>query len=309
VADVTDDPAAPPWTHHQAVLNDVHLHYVAAGPPDGDLVVCLHGFPAFWYTWHEAIPALADAGYRVVAPDMRGYNRSAKPRGVAAYRMDELVGDVVGLIEHAGRQTAHVVGHDWGALVAWHLAAERPGVVDRLAILNAPHPSAYERELRSNPRQLLRSWYVLVAQVPRLPEYLLSRNDAALVGRLFARAGVDGDAFSPAEVTRYREAFARPGVARASLNYYRAAVRETLRRLPRGGVGDLPIAAPTLVVWGEQDPALSVSVLDGLDRWAADLTVERLPVAGHWALAEAPECVVRSLLAFFAGEDVTAPSR
>jgi len=293
----SDDPDAP-WDHDFAVVNGVRLHYVVAGPPDGDLVVCLHGFPAFWYSWHEVIPALADAGYRVIAPDMRGYNRSAKPRRVAAYRMAELVGDVVGLIEHAGRGSAHVLGHDWGALVAWHLAADRPAVVDRLAVLNAPHPSAYEWELRSNPGQLLRSWYVLFAQVPWLPEFLLLRNDAALIGRLFGRAGADGDAFSSAAVTRFREAFARPGVARASLNYYRAAFRETIRRLPRGGLGDRPIEAPTLVVWGERDPALSVSLLEDLDRWVADLTIERLPDAGHWALAEDPEAVVDSLLAF-----------
>jgi len=295
---VDPDDSDAPWEHDHAIVDGVRLHYVAAGPPDGDLVVCLHGFPAYWYTWHEAIPALADAGYRVLAPDMRGYNRSAKPRDVAAYRTDELVGDVAGLIEGAGRGSAHVLGHDWGGLVAWHLAARRPDVVARLGVLNAPHPSAYERELRSNPRQLLRSWYVLVAQVPWLPAVLLSRDDAALVGRLFERAGVDGDAFSPAEVAQYRAAFARPGVAGASLNYYRAAFRETFRRLPRGGVGDLHIEVPTLVVWGEQDPALSVSLLEDLERWVADLTVERLPDAGHWVLAEEPETVINSLLAF-----------
>lgn len=289
---------AEPWTHQDAIVNGVRLHYVAAGPEEGDLVVLLHGFPEFWYSWHAQIPALAEAGYRVLAPDMRGYNRSEKPADVASYRTRELVGDVVGLIEHAGRESAHVVGHDWGGAVAWSVAIGRPDVVDRLVICNAPHPSAFERELTTNPDQLRKSWYIFAFQVPWLPEFLLSLHDAWAIGRLFASAGVDPEAFPPADRRRYREAFARPGAARGAINYYRATVRDTLRRLPAGGVGDQHVAVPTLVIWGEQDAALSTAMLDGLDQWVPDLEVRRLPDASHWVQADAPERVSEAILEF-----------
>jgi pimeloyl-ACP methyl ester carboxylesterase len=207
---------------------------------------------------------------------------------------------VVGLIEHAGGASAHVVGHDWGGAVAWSVAIGRPEVVDHLVICNAPHPSAFERELTSNPGQLRKSWYVFAFQIPWLPEFLLSLGDAWAIGRLFASAGVDDEAFPPADRRRYREAFARPGAARGAINYYRATVRETLRRLPAGGVGDQPVDVPTLVVWGEQDAALSTDLLDGLEEWVPDLEIRRLPDASHWVQADAPERVTEAILGFVA---------
>jgi pimeloyl-ACP methyl ester carboxylesterase len=290
-----------PWTHQEAIVNDVRLHYVAAGPEDGDLVVLLHGFPEFWYSWHHQLPALAEAGYRVLAPDLRGYNRSEKPPGVESYRTAELVGDVVGLIDHAGRDDAVVVGHDWGGAVAWAVAIGRPAVVDRLAILNAPHPGAFQRELTSNPDQLRRSWYMFAFQVPWLPELLLTWNDAALLEELFD-PGEDGR-LSPSQMRRYREAFSRPGAARAAINYYRATIRSTVRGLLGGGgedPEDLDVTVPTLVLWREQDEALSLDLLEGLDRWVADLDVRRFPEASHWLQLDEPEAVTESLLEFLA---------
>src|SRR5579884_3024966 len=157
------------WTHRHASVNGVRLHYVEAGR--GPLVVLLHGFPEFWYSWRHQIPALAAAGFRVLAPDLRGYNESDKPPGVAAYGLERVAGDVAALVRHAGERRAAVVGHDWGGGIAWWLAMHRPDVVGRLAVLNAPHPAAFRRELRT-PGQLLRSWYVFFFQLPALPEWL-----------------------------------------------------------------------------------------------------------------------------------------
>jgi len=151
-------------------INGVRLHVLTAGEPADPLVVLLHGFPEFWYGWREYIDAFVDAGYRVIVPDQRGYNRSEKPDGIGQYRLPKLSGDVAGLIESEGKASAHVVGHDWGATVAWDLALRRPTVLDRLGIINVPHPTVFQQTLRSNPRQLAKSWYMFYFQLPRLPE-------------------------------------------------------------------------------------------------------------------------------------------
>ena len=150
-----------------ADLGDVRLHYVEAG--EGPLVVLLHGFPEFWFSWRFQIPALAAAGFRVVAPDMRGYNLSSRPAEVAAYDTDRLAADVRGLIRELGAERALLAGHDWGGAVAWITAMNHPEVVERLAILNVPHPRRMLQGLRT-PRQLAKSWYFLAFQVPWLPE-------------------------------------------------------------------------------------------------------------------------------------------
>jgi len=279
------------------VANDVRLHVVTAGPDDGDVVVLLHGFPEFWYSWREQIPALADAGYRVVVPDMRGYNDSEKPHGVRAYRVDELVADVVALVEHYAADgdasddgaSAHVVGHDWGGAVAWSVAIREPAAVDRLGIMNAPHPGRF-RELLRRPAQLRRSWYMFAFQLPGLPEFGLTRDDAAVLDEVF------GDSMSAEDRRHYRDALQRPGAAGAAVNYYRAfmrlGVRDELPFLsPSAPTPDPTVAAPTLVVWGEDDDALLSANVDGLDRWVPDLAVERITGASHWVQVDAPERV------------------
>jgi pimeloyl-ACP methyl ester carboxylesterase len=284
------------WAHREAVVNGVRLHYVEAGA--GPLVVLLHGFPEFWYSWRRQIPALAAAGFRVLAPDLRGYNLSAKPPEVDSYRIEALAGDVAGLIRHAGASSAAVVGHDWGGVIAWRVAAQYPGLVGRLGILNAPHPAAYLRELRRNPGQLLRSWYVFFFQLPWGPEELLRAGDFALVARMLRRQPVHPEAFTPQDVRRYKEALARPGALRAAVNYYRAAFRRLGRAAPEA---ERVVEVPTLVIWGERDQALSLSLLDGLERWAPRLRVERLPDASHWVQNDAPQRVNELLLGFLGG--------
>ena len=295
-----------PWSHEQAVVNGVRLHYVEAGgdasasPP----VVLLHGFPEFWYSWRRQLPALADAGHRVVAPDMRGYNDSEKPRGVDAYRTDELVGDVAGLIDHLGAERAHVVGHDWGGLVAWETAIRRPEVVEKLAVLNAPHPGRYRRALRRNPDQWRRSWYAMAFQLPRLPEVVLGARDCEAVVGMFRGIAEDPDAFSETDLRRYREAACKPGALASAVNYYRAAFRENAARELRALVGgdrrSFDVRAPTLLLWGERDPALGVELTEGLDAWVPDLRVERFPDASHWLQNDAPARVNRALAEFLA---------
>jgi pimeloyl-ACP methyl ester carboxylesterase len=278
-----------PWSHHEAVVNGVRLHWVEQGR--GPLVLLLHGFPEFWYSWRRQIPALAER-FRVVAPDLRGYNLSEKPR--SGYDVETLTNDVRELVRHLGEECADIVGHDWGGLLAWVFAMRFPQATRRLAVLNAPHPARFREELRK-PRQFLRSTYALFFQLPGLPELMLGADRCRLLARMMRRSAVVKEAFSDEDLERYREAMSRPGALTAGLNYYRAARR--LRPLD----GET-VRAPALLIWGVHDVALGRALTEGLERWVPDLTV-RLLECGHWTQQEAPEEVNRLLLDFLpAGE-------
>ena len=301
--------ATDPWTHGRAMLDDIGLHYVETGEWGDPLVLLLHGFPEFWYSWRHQLPALADAGFHAVAPDLRGYNRSAKPTDVSAYRMDRLVGDVAGLIEHFGHDAAHVVGHDWGGGVAWELAIRRPAVLESLTVLNMPHPAAYKRELLT-PEQLGKSWYVLLFLLPRVAEWLFRYGDFALLDRLFRDGPVNSDAFTDRDIVRYKRAFGRPGALTAALDYYRALVPDFAARMVResldprfdGPATSTVIEVPTLLLWGEQDPAVAVATTEGLDQWVPDIRIERLPETSHWVQNDAPDRVNERLVGFLTEE-------
>jgi len=285
-ASLLDLPSAESTTR---TVDGVDLHVVTAGDPEDPLVVLLHGFPDFWWGWHHQLPALVEAGYRVLVPDQRGYNLSDKPEGLSAYRMGRLSADVAGLIDTEGRDSAHVVGHDWGAAVAWDLALRRPGVVDRLGICNVPHPTVFERTLRSNPRQLLRSWYVFSFQLPGLPEWYLGRDDASgLVSALEDSA--NPGAFSEADLAYYRWAFRRPGALRGAINWYRAAARRP-DPPPRDRVD-----APTMVIWGEEDVALLPEMATESVAYCADGRLERFPDCSHWVHREEVDAVTDLLV-------------
>lgn len=289
---------AEAWTHRTERVNGIRLHWVEAG--SGPLVVLLHGFPEFWYEWRHQIPALAAAGFRVAAPDLRGYSLSDKPRGVDSYRAGRVMDDVAALIGHLGEERAHVTGHDWGGVIAWHLAIRRPETVDRLAILNAPHPAIFARELR-RPRQMRRSWYVAFFQLPILPEAVFRANGYAMLGRVFRNRAVRKDAYTDDDIRRYVDAASQPGALTAMINYYRAAGRSAFRRASKDSGDGGIVRAPTLVIWGEQDFALGIHNLNGLDRYVPDLRIERIPQASHWVPNDAPEQVNRLLIAFFRG--------
>jgi pimeloyl-ACP methyl ester carboxylesterase len=209
-ATLIDEPSAE--STRVGVEDGVDLHVVRAGDPDDPLVVMLHGFSDFWYGWRHQIPALVDAGYRVVAPDIRGFNLSDKPRGLDAYRMGRLSGDVVALIESEGRESARIVGHDMGGQISWDFAQRHPERVERLGIVNVPHLSAFRGTLWSTPRQLLRSWYGFFFQVPRLPEWLLGRNDAQGIVDILTGSSRPG-AFTADELEYYRRAYTRQGAS------------------------------------------------------------------------------------------------
>jgi pimeloyl-ACP methyl ester carboxylesterase len=291
---------AESWTHGWAHLDSVVLHYVEAGEPGNPLVVLLHGFPEFWYAWRHQIEALA-ADFHVVAPDLRGYNRSEKPSGVEPYQLNRLVDDVVALIEHFEAEQANVVGHDWGGVIAWELGHRHPKFLERLAVLNAPHPATLERELRS-PAQLARSWYAFFFQLPRIPEFLLGKADGWL--GILLRTDPTNPAFDEGDIERYEHAIARPGALTAALDYYRAFGRSQLRRwFGRDGEHEArnrTIDARTLVIWGEQDRALGIELTQGLDQWVPDLRIEYLPTASHWVQNDAPERVNELLEGFLA---------
>jgi epoxide hydrolase 4 len=277
----------------RARLNGVRLHWVEAG--EGTPVLLLHGFPELWYAWRFQIPALVAAGHQVIAPDLRGYNASEAPPGISSYRISALVADMVALLEHLDAGSAAWVGHDWGGVVAWHAAMRHPEVVDRLAILNAPHPALFAKALRGSPSQMLRSWYAGAFQLPRLPEAVMAAGDRALLRRML-RAG---PAPGRAELAAYLEAFPDRASLIAPVHYYRAAIR---RPPPR----PLRISRPTLVIWGDRDPYLLPDLTEGLEDWARDLRVRHLPAAGHWLHQRNAAEVNRLLLAFLGGESGVA---
>jgi pimeloyl-ACP methyl ester carboxylesterase len=281
-------------SHRRADVNGVRLHIVEAG--SGPPVLLLHGFPEFWYSWRHQLPALAVAGYRAVAPDLRGYNESDKPPGVASYRSARLVEDVAALIEELGAGPAAVVGHDWGGVVAWLLAMRRPELVRGLVVLNAPHPATFPAELR-RARQLFRSWYMFFFQLPWLPEAALRFRDFALLGRTLRRGPARRGAFTEEDIEEYKAAMAKPGALSAATNYYRAAFRFRREEADRLR----PVLGPVLVVWGDRDASLNPHVLDGIDAWAPEARVVHVPRASHWVQNDEPELVNRTLIDFLDG--------
>lgn len=279
-------------THQYAKISGIRLHYVEAGT--GPLVVLLHGFPECWYSWRHQIPALADAGFRVIAPDMRGYNESEKPPGVRNYHIEHLVADVIGLIRHAGEDRAAVVGHDWGGAVAWQVAMRHPEAVHRLAVLNCPHPAVFLRKIWTLG-QLRRSWYIFFFQLPWLPEWWIRRRNFAGLERLWTGDPTRPGAFTDEDVAAYKQALGQPGALTATINYYRAVFRRSPVAANREA---RPIDVPTLLIWGERDRHLGVPLLDGTEEWVRNLRIERLPDASHWVQNDAPERVNELLVGF-----------
>jgi pimeloyl-ACP methyl ester carboxylesterase len=271
---------------------DVQLHTVLAGPEDGPLALLLHGFPECWYSWRHQIPALARAGYRVAVPDQRGYNLSDKPRGVQQYPIDRLTADVLALIHALGRERATVIAHDWGGAVAWRLAMDYPEAVDRLVVMNAPHPVALAKALASDWSQRRRSWYMYFFQLPWLPEALLTLSPMTTARLLFRGTAVRREAFSDADLEVMAAALAQAGAMGCMIDWYRAGFRIRPAKKAR------PVEDLTLLIWAEDDVALGISLTRGLEKWAPNLEIHTIPRCGHWVQNEAPEEVNERLLAF-----------
>ncbi len=269
-------------------LGSTNLHLAEQG--EGPLLLLLHGFPAFWYSWRDFLEPLSKK-FQVVAPDLRGYNLSDKPEGVSQYSIEVLCEDLARLIRAMGHTRAYLVGHDWGGALAWACAALRPRLVNRVAVLNCPHPQAMAYHLRTNRRQLRRSWYILFFQLPFLPELILNLDRERFLDRAFqTRRPV----FSQEDRARYRDAIFRPRVLTAAINYYRSAGR-TFFSPPRYQ----KISAPSLLIWGEKDAALGRELTVGMERhFEGPYRVEYLPEAGHWVHNEERDRVLQLLTDF-----------
>jgi pimeloyl-ACP methyl ester carboxylesterase len=277
---------------------------VAGDPASKKLALVLHGFPECAFSWRHQLPFLAERGYRVWAPNQRGYGNSPMPKGVASYRIEELVRDVANLIDASGAESVHLAGHDWGALVAWEFAIRRARPLERLAIFNVPHPAIFREQIRNNREQRRRSRYVVFFQLPWLPEYMLRRKRGALIDEAFRGMAVDKSRFPDDVLAVYRANALRPGGATAMLNWYRAAGRSF------GEPVQTPlIETPTLMVWGEEDSALGKELTFGTERHVRDLTLRYLPRVSHWVQQEAPERVNEIWGAWLDGREVPGNTR
>jgi epoxide hydrolase 4 len=285
--------------HVQIRANGLDFNVATIGTGD-KLALFLHGFPESSFSWRFQLPLLARMGYRAWAPDLRGYGGSTRPLGVSAYALEHLEEDVASLIEASGAQEVILVGHDWGALIAWYYAMFGRVPISRLIIMNVPHPALAEKGLRTW-RQLKKSWYIFFFQIPWLPEKGLARNDSEAIGRVFRDMAVDKSRF-PDEVLRvYRDAASVPGALTAMLNYYRALIRG-LRRNRRRGTA--PIDTPTLMIWGEVDAALGKELTYDTDAHVRNLTLRYLPNVSHWVQQEAPETVNAMIEAWLRDQSV-----
>ena len=273
--------------------NGIKLHVVMAGPKAGQPVLLLHGFPEFWYGWRKQIPALAKAGYRVIVPDQRGYNLSDKPKGIKAYSLDKLADDILGLIDALGYYKVHLIGHDWGAVVAWAVAIWHPERLNKLGILNVPHPAVMVNYLRrGDPEQLRRSWYIFAFQVPWLPEYYLRKNDWRNGDRIL-RGSSKRRSFTREDVAEYKKAWSQPGAMTAMLNWYRAAVRYLPKLLKDGRV-----KVPTQMIWGMKDVALSHRMARPSIDYCDEGSLVLFEEATHWVQHDEAEAVNQLLIEF-----------
>src|SRR5438034_5423514 len=284
---------APMLKHEYAEVNGQRLHYVTAGK--GKLIIFVHGFPEFWYEWKNQ---LAEFGrdYQAVAPDMRGYNLSSKPAEVEQYQVKYLVEDLRALAEKLGHKRFILVAHDWGGAIAWAFAIAHPDYLEKLVIINAPHPGVFQRELRDNPAQQKASSYMLMFRGAQA-EQTLSANNYALLVEVVLGEGLKNGVFTEADKQAYIEAWSQPGALTGGLNYYRAArigppaAGDTNAANFAAGLPSLEVNVPTLVIWGEKDTALLTGNLEGLDKFVPNLTIKRIPDGTHWVIHEKPALV------------------
>ncbi|HEY6072462.1 MAG TPA: alpha/beta hydrolase [Anaerolineales bacterium] len=274
-----------------AEVNGIRLHYASAGA--GKLILFVHGFPEFWYAWRKQLEEFG-RDHLAVAPDLRGYNLSAKPKDVRQYEMQHLVADLRALAQNLTPEKFVLVGHDWGAVVAWAYAMAHPEDLEKLAVINGPHPAIFRRELRENEAQRRASRYMLFFR-SRVAEPALSAFRYAALVKTVLSQGLKQGYFNKEDQAAYLQAWSQPGALTGGLNYYRAAQLGPAR----GGkdasleamAARLPspmVHVPTLVIWGEQDRYLLPGCLEGLEQYVPDLTLRRVPEATHWIVHEQP---------------------
>lgn len=289
------------YDHETIVTNGVRLHVVMAGPETGEPIILLHGFPEFWYGWRKQIDFLAEQGYRVIVPDQRGYNTSEKPATLAGYNMDLLAADVIGLIDMTGQEKVVLVGHDWGAGVAWWVANKYPERLKKLVILNVPHHAVFRRTIRENRAQQRKSWYMFFFQIPWLPEQLIGANNAEGLAQTLRSTSQPGT-FSEDDLVEYRRAWLQPGALKGMVNWYRA-----ITQIPPKHLKSPRIHVPTLILWGKQDTALESSMADASAELCDDARVVYFEKATHWVQHEEVEQVNQQIAAFL-HEPITVKS-
>ena len=270
------------WKHEYIITNKVKLHYVTQG--EGPLMLMLHGFPEFWYSWRHQIPEFAK-NFKVVALDLRGYNDSDKPQNQSAYVMDEFIKDIDGVIKGLGYEQCVLVGHDWGGAIAWSFAYAHPEMVERLIVMNLPHPAKFAEGFRT-PQQLLRSSYIFFFQLPWLPELLIQSSDYQAIETAFKGMAVSKSAFTNADIEAYKDAAAKRGTLTAALNYYRNFGQQ------RTLSSDWSILqVPTLMIWGENDSALGKELTYGTEAYVRDFRIKYISNCSHWVQQEQPQLV------------------
>jgi len=294
-ASVMDNETDGAVSHRRVHVGEVTLHIAEVRPPknnpDAPLVIFLHGFPEFWWSWRHQLEAMHKEGFWGVAPDLRGYNESDKPEGVSEYEVEKLAGDIAGLIRALGRKKAIIVGHDWGAIVAWVFAQLHSDMLERLAILNVPHPLVMQRHLMRSPKQMKKSWYIFFFQLPKIPERFVAKDDYK-----FMRAGFEADGLAKDEIERYVEAMRVPNALTSAINYYRASIRRVFKgNTPK----PVPIKQPVLVIWGDRDRFLGTEMADPPARFVPNARVVHIPEASHWVQNVAPAKVNELLVDFF----------
>ncbi len=283
--------------------NGLDFHVNVCG--DGDrLALCLHGFPELGFSWRHQLPMLASLGYRVWAPDLRGYGKTDRPQGLEHYAIERLVDDIGGLIDASGARETTLLAHDWGAMIAWQFASQRKRELARLVILNGPPPGVGRERPSIFSRQFWRMLYVLFFQIPWLPERVLASGDYRTIEQAFrGNISAQPDRFPDDIIRIYKEAAAQPGALTAMLNYYRAILRGGgLKRMTARGFP--VIETPTLLIWGVQDPILPPDIIADANQWVTNLSIELVPEAGHWVQQEAPETVNSILQAWLPSPSV-----
>ncbi|MFN6565070.1 MAG: alpha/beta fold hydrolase [Nostoc sp. ChiSLP01] len=281
------------WQHEYITTNGVKLHYVTQG--EGPLMLMLHGFPEFWYSWRHQIPQFAQ-DFKVVALDLRGYNDSDKPTEKSAYVMDEFIKDIEGVIKGLGYEECVLVGHDWGGAIAWNFAYAHPEMIKRLIILNLPHPAKFAQGLRT-PQQLLRSYYMFIFQLPLIPELILQSSDFQVIETAFKGTAFNKNAFTQADINAYKDAAAKRGALTAMLNYYRNIFEQRIVN-PNQGI----LEVPTLMIWGENDTALGKELTYDTTAYVRDFQIKYIPNCGHWVQQEQPELVNQYMAEFLKTE-------
>jgi epoxide hydrolase 4 len=294
----------PAWPNVEIIrvaANGISFEVAAMGQGDR-LALCLHGFPEHAYSWRHQMPLLASLGYRVWAPNLRGYGATDSPSEVTAYKTRTLVEDVIALIKASGAKEVLLMAHDWGGALAWSVALIAPELIQRLVILNLPHPACFARELR-RPVQLAKSWYIFFFQIPGLPEFLLGLGDGRVIANTIRRTSRNPARFPDEAIEVYRQNAARPGGLTAMINWYRAALRYGgLGRMRKATIPTIKI--PTLFLWGDADVALSIRTTRGTEKYVSDLTFRVFYGVSHWIQQEAPDAVNGMIEAWLSGARV-----